>query len=182
MKQTMLFTALCVLALSSCTWQIGGKPEVTNPVLINFGKIEAKSVARLDSEAEIAGLQGALLDRDIDSTRSGAANIGRAKQLSGMSQTYVYEIHRLDGKILRIVSEKDFLERKDCVAIERLGSINIRRVDDAICLNAPKVMPREILVAAENCNLAKRELLIAQGDQAINQARQQVSEACQFSN
>lgn len=95
---------------------------------------------------------------------------------------YRYTVKKLDGTSVKIVTGKDFFARKDCVAIEKGYSYNLRLVDDQFC-QATRLeanMLKKQQKPANDCVQAKRQMIIAQSDREVINARQMVEVACQF--
>jgi hypothetical protein len=67
---------------------------------------------------------------------------------------YRYTIKRLDGRTVKIVTEKDFFYRKECVLIEKGYSYNLRLADDKSC-RAPQPnsqQQKQQLAEARECS------------------------------
>lgn len=96
---------------------------------------------------------------------------------------YRYTIRKLDGSTIKIVTEKDFFARLDCVAIEQGYSYNLRLVSDEICRKPDRdpTLVKKQQARANDCVQAKRQMIIAQTDREIMTSRQTVEVSCQFS-
>ncbi len=151
---------------------------------IEYAKVKAKSVAAKQTEAgaEVAGIRGALRERQTPATAAVSSKNVEAVA-GGFPQRFVYELEVVGGKTFSVISEKGFFERADCLVVERGASLNLRRVDDALCLDEKRRQARANVaeVRATQCALAKKQLLIAQTERELSAANEQVMNLCQFS-
>lgn len=109
-----------------------------------------------------------------------SSNIQKASK--NRAARYLYTIKTLDGDTVRVVTEKDFFSRLDCIAIEKGHSYNLRLVDDEFC-RTPNRDPKLIQAHREkvnDCMQAKRQMVIAQSDRELVVSSQRVESSCQF--
>lgn len=178
--RVLLFILLPLLFTSACTSTIPNAGTVS----VQYAKVKDKSIApaTIGAGTQVAGLRGALLDRQMPAGAvASSSNVENAA--AGFRQRFVYDLEVLGGDTLSVVSEKGFFERADCLVVERGPSINLRRVDDALCLDEKRRLARANMaeVRATQCSLAKKQLLIAQTERELAAANEQVITLCQFS-
>jgi len=137
----------------------------------------------------VGGFTGLVLSRrsstggKIAGTAGGALLGGLAtKALEGDRLGYSYRLTFLEGGESDFITEKGYLRKGDCVAVESGTYQNLRRVASTVCessarVRAPVAMHQD---NAEYCQQAKKELLVAQGQDAINDAARKVEIICHF--
>ena len=91
---------------------------------------------------------------------------------------YTYTVSFLDGDTFNITTEQGHIDAGDCVSVERGSSANIRKVAQVFCDVPEDSVYSEHVVEAEECSLAKQELVAAQGGEAIDAAIRKVKILC----
>jgi outer membrane lipoprotein SlyB len=91
---------------------------------------------------------------------------------------YTYTVALLDGESFDITTEQGHIDAGDCVSIERGSSVNIRRVAQVFCDVPGDTVYSEHVVEAEECSMAKQELVAAQGGEAIDAAIRKIKILC----
>ena len=163
------------------------------------GEVIGVEIIRLEGDGSVAagatmgGLIGLTYARGRDHSRAvtrrrtalGAAAGGRlARRAGGGAQEAMeYTVRKLDGEVIRFVTDQDYIRMGDCVVIEHSGgTANLRRVNDFMCLDQSQVVVQEMyddLVAeADKCAEAKRGLLEAETDEEMDRAIMRVSILC----
>ena len=77
-----------------------------------------------------------------------------------------------------MVTDQGGMRVGDCVAVERGDYNNIRRVSDVACTDDSVEVYEEHQEDADECVVAKRELLAAEDDAAIDRAARKVRVLC----
>ena len=167
-----------VVFLAGCTNQ-----EAAPEINIEYGKIKSKTPFSNNPPrgATVAGyrqLEQVPITKLLDTTQV-AQNVA---QVSANAGGYVYEIEKTNGSIIKLATEKGFFVERDCVAIERTSLTNLRLVDDSVCrdLKKQQAMRRTHSLAAHQCELAKRQVILAQSDREVFKANEDVIRLCQF--
>ena len=115
-------------------------------------------------------------------TGAGGAALGAlaTRALEGERRGYSYTLRYADGGTTRFITEKGYLQRGDCVSVERGQYANIRRVSDVLCDGGiTRNVDAEHLRRAERCHAAKDQLLQAPDDAAIGLAARKGAILCQ---
>ncbi len=151
---------------------------------VKYGKVESRELSTSKtSRGLVGGFKGIRATSDIPVVSRDKIEANIEKAMSEASESYLYVIKFADGKSLRITTDKDFFYRKDCVAVEQGELVNLRLVDDDLCNNETRAqkMKQQTAIQAQQCALAKRQLILAQSDREINAAGEQIRQLCQFS-
>lgn len=139
--------------------------------------------------AVVGGFTGLVLSRNASPGRRVAAGVGGAalgglvtSALEGDRRAFQYRIRFNNGTETDYITENGFLRTGDCISVERGDYANIRRVSDALCEAPPRApdVIRKRQEEAEQCHLAKDQLLAATSDAEIEQASRKVRILCQF--
>jgi hypothetical protein len=157
---------------------------------VNYGTVDRISRVPVDSAvpagAIAGGMIGLILSNKQNPGRRAASTLGgavlggaAAKVLEGDNRAFQYHLTLNDGTKTSFVTEKDFLIRGDCVAVERGRYANLRRVELSMC-EARRDVKEFHVENANQCHSAKNQLLIAQTEREIQMASQKVETLCQY--
>ncbi|MDA8707862.1 hypothetical protein N9M10_00655 [Hellea sp.] len=162
----------------------GYKMQVDYATVTRVGTIRRQSAA--PAGAVVGGIAGLLLTRKgstggaIAGTAGGAVLGGLATRgLEGDLNSYQYSLALMDGGEINFVTEKNYLVVGDCVSVERGDYANVRRVASSLCGRArtADIAPSHVRDANE-CHVAKQQLLEAQTEEAARTARTKVDVLC----
>ena len=169
-----------MIVLAGCATKSGG-----TKVQLDYGTIESKEL--VTGNIKDTTLIGGYMGMEAIPVGPEATEANKNKNIKNASDTipakYRYTITKLNGSSVKVVTGKDFFARKDCVAIEKGHSYNLRLVEDSICQSG-KVGPKALKAKqkpASDCVQAKRQMIIAQSDREFADSRQMVEVSCQFS-
>ena len=72
---------------------------------------------------------------------------------------YSYRLQFADSSVSQFITEKGYLQKGDCVSVERGEYANIRRVANVLCENGPSTsVDQTHLQDAQQCHAAKQQL------------------------
>lgn len=182
----ILVIALTIIGISGCTTSV---PRATE-MRVQYGMVDRISRVPVDSAVPVGAIAGGMIGLILSSKQNpgrraastlGGAVLGgaAAKVLEGDSRAFQYHLTLNDGTKTSFVTEKDFLIRGDCVAVERGRYANLRRVEANMC-EAKLEVKTFYVENANQCSSAKNQLLIAQTDREIEVASQKVEMLCQY--
>lgn len=185
----IILIALAIAGLSACTTTI--PRHSASEIRVQYGMVDRISRVPVDSAvpagAIAGGMIGLILSHKQSTGKRAASTLGgavlggaAAKVLEGDNRAFQYHLTLNDGTKTSFVTEKDFLIRGDCVAVERGRYANLRRVEATMCEAKPEVKAFHV-ENANQCHSAKNQLLIAQTDREIAVASQKVETLCQYS-
>ena len=190
LKRFMLFSVgLCLLAgcaSSGSTSARGYEIRTRYAEVVDIDRVNLPSAA--PAGAVVGGFTGLVLARNKSTGRQVASGIGGAvlgglatKALEGDRLGYSYQIRYSDGSLSQFITEKGYLQRGDCVSVERGQYANIRRVANVLCEGGPSVpIDRTHVRDAEQCHVAKDQLLAASSDEEIEAASRKVAVICEY--
>lgn len=180
-----------IALLSACASQSrssarGQEIRVRYAEVIEIERVKLPSAA--PAGAVVGGFTGLVLSRNQSTGRQIASGIGGAAlgglataALEGDRLGYSYRLLFQDGGISNFITEKGYLQRGDCVSVERGQYANIRRVADVLCAGGAiaSVEPSHVR-DAEQCHAAKEQLLAATSDEEVELASRKVSIICEY--
>lgn len=182
---------LGIALLSACASQSGSSARgqeirVRYAEIVDIERVKLPSAA--PAGAVVGGFTGLILSRNQSTGRQIASGIGGAAlgglataALEGDRLGYSYRLRFQDGGISNFITEKGYLQRGDCVSVERGQYANIRRVADVLCAGGATVSAEPSHVRdAEQCHAAKEQLLSATGDEEVELASRKVSIICEY--
>lgn len=165
-------------------------------VTVRVGTVTAmRSVDLNDGNAVggalVGGAFGAALTRSKSSSSKRNRNaaigavLGGATSAASKQPGRIYTVTQADGSLVQVATEQTEIRIDDCVYIEQTGTTaNIRRAPATACeaktsdvLNDPEVMD-ELREDATECAAAKKELVDAETDDAIDRAVRKVKLLC----
>ena len=161
-------------------------------VRIRYAQVEEIERVKLPSAAPagavVGGFTGLILSRDKSTGRQVASGIGGAalgglatRALEGDRLGYSYRLRFADNSVSEFITEKGYLQRGDCVSVERGEYANIRRVASVLCEGGPSAaVDRNHVRDAEQCHAAKDQLLAAVTEQEIEVASRKVAVICEY--
>lgn len=190
MKSRLISAFTAIILLSGCASNTSGTrgEEVT----LSYARVllveRVTKPSAVPAGVIVGGLTGLLLTRNSASsgkravaTLGGAAIGGAMADSMNDRMAYQYLLEYRDGERSRFLTEKGFIGKGDCVAVERGRHSNLRRVDSNLCTNQlPIEPPRELSDNARQCHEAKDQLLQAQTDDQVTQATRKIRVLCQY--
>jgi hypothetical protein len=194
--------ALILLALASggagCIVQHRIPPPYA-PVSVEHGRVTGAELVQRPSAAPEGAVVGGLLGflfsggsapEKLFGTFAGAA-VGSAvaESNAGPRQGWIYTVQFLDGRSLRVMTERPDLRQGDCVAVESARYVNLRRVSDALCEPPPAApgpaegkvqgqIDERVQADASRCEAAKEELTRAKSREETEIAVRRVRVFC----
>jgi len=166
---------------------------------VNAGEVIGVEVIRLEGDGGVAagatmgGMIGLTYGRSRGHSRAvtrrrtalGAVAGGRLARRAGAGaqEAMEYTVRMLSGETIRFVTDQEYIRMADCVVVEQSGgTANLRRVSDFMCLEQSQAvvsdLHAELVDEADKCAEAKRGLLEAETDEAIDRAVIRVSILC----
>ncbi len=111
---------------------------------------------------------------------AGAAVAGAAQ---GSQKGMLYQVDAGSGGVIQIVTDQREIRSGDCVAVEKAGdTANIRRVSSSYCDKANqaavKAVQKEARKDAEECLVAKQQLVDAKNAEQADLAARKISLLC----
>ena len=180
-----------ILLLAGCASSTGSSARGYE-LRIRYAEVEDIERVKLPSAAPagamVGGFTGLILSRNQSAGRQVASGIGGAalgglatKALEGDRLGYSYRLRYADNSVSNFITEKGYLQRGDCVSVERGEYANIRRVANVLCEGGPSVaVDRTHVRDAEQCHAAKDQLLSASSEQEIEVASRKVAVICEY--
>ena len=187
---TILIMALACLVTACAS---SGSPSARGYELrVRYAEVTDVQRVRLPSNAPagavVGGFTGLVLSRNRSGRSQVASSIGGAvlgglatAALEGDRLGYSYRLRFLNGDTSDFITEKGYLQEGDCVSVERGQYANIRRVASVICADGRSAeADQKYLREAEQCHVAKDQLLAASTDDEIEAAARKVSILCEY--
>ena len=181
----------CVALVGACassgtTAARGYEVRVRYAEVVEIERVQMPSAA--PAGAVIGGFTGLILASNKSTGRQVASGVGGAalgglatKALEGGRLGYSYRLRFADGGISKFVTEKGYLQKGDCVSVERGEYANIRRVASVLCEGGPSAsVDANHLQDAQQCHAAKEQLLMASSEEKIDAASRKVAIICQY--
>lgn len=177
--------------LSACASQTGTSAR-GQEIRVRYAEVTDIDRVKLPSAAPagamVGGFTGLVLSRKQSTGRQIASGIGGAAlgglataALEGDRLGYSYQLRFKDGTTSKFVTEKGYLQRGDCVAVERGQYANIRRVASTLCVDASATAVEQTHIRdAQQCHAAKEQLLAASSDEDVEIAARKVAILCEF--
>lgn len=111
---------------------------------------------------------------------AGAAIAGAAQ---GSQKGMLYQVDAGSGSVIQIVTDQREIRSGDCVAVEKAGdTANIRRVSSSYCDKANQAAVKEVQKEArkdaEECLMAKQQLVDAKNSEQADLAARKISLLC----
>ncbi len=189
---TALFWLAIACFLASGCATSGGSSARGYEVRVRYAEITDVERVKLPSNAPagamVGGFTGLVLARNssgrkqVGSAIGGAALGGLATAaLEGDRLGYSYRLRFMNGDTSDFITEKGYLQKGDCVAVERGQYANIRRVAPVLCAGGQSsAIDQKHLAEAEQCHAAKEQLLAASTDEQIDAAARKVAIICEY--
>lgn len=178
------------LLLAGCASSSGGSARghelrIRYAEVVDVERVKMPSAA--PAGAVVGGFTGLVLSRNKSTRSQVASGVGGAalgalatRALEGERLGYSYQLRFADSSISQFITEKGYLQRGDCVSVERGEYANIRRVAKTLCENGPSTKIAQSHVRdAQQCHAAKDQLLAASTDEEIEAASRKVRIICQ---
>lgn len=160
-------------------------------IRVRYAEVVAIDRVKLPSNAPagamVGGFTGLVLSRKSSGAKQVASGVGGAvlgglatAALEGDRMGYSYQLRFRNGDISNFITEKSYLQVGDCVSVERGQYANIRRVAAVLCGESPETgADPSHLRQAEQCHVAKDQLLAASTNEEIEAAARKVSILCE---
>lgn len=186
-----LATGVAILLLAGCASSTGSSARGYE-LRVRYAEVEDIDRVKLPSAAPagamVGGFTGLILSRNQSTGRQVASGIGGAalgglatRALEGDRLGFSYRLRYADNSVSHFITEKGYLQRGDCVSVERGQYANIRRVANVLCEGGPSVsVDRTHVRDAEQCHAAKDQLLSATSEQEIEVATRKVAVICEY--
>ena len=178
---------ISLLAIAGLVLMSSSLPsQAASAVQIDYGVVDSVGTTTKDSKNAGGALAGGIIGGLIGPRRHrglrivAGAGIGAAVQGSATSGTLQeYSVKLISGSEVVISTEQQDIRSGDCVSIEQGDHANIRRVSSYHCETRNKSTEQHHQEAANNCQVAKNELIKAETDQAITNAAKKVRILCE---
>ena len=193
MTHYVLAIRIIVLACLVSACASSGPPSSRGYELrVRYAEVTDIQRVRLPSNAPagavVGGFTGLVLSRNSSGRSQVASGIGGAvlgglatAALEGDRLGYSYRLRFLNGDTSDFITEKGYLQEGDCVSVERGQYANIRRVAAVLCADGRSATAdQKHLREAEQCHVAKDQLLAASTDEEIEAAARKVSILCEY--
>ena len=184
MKKTMIFiltlmvTMLCSTAMAE---------TVGTTTSMDYGVVQSAQTISKESRhaggALVGGLVAAILGprhraiKVIAGAATGAAIQGAS---TGGDTLQQYTVKTMGGGEIKISTEQQDIDTGDCVVIEQGEHANIRRVSGVHCEQpGTTVAPQHHQQAANDCQIAKKELADAKTEEEVNMESKKVRVLCE---
>ena len=182
---------ICIVLVTACA-SSGSTAARGYEVRVRYAEVTGIERVRMPSAAPagavVGGFTGLILSRNSSTGKQLASGIGGAalgglatKALEGDRLGYSYRLRFADGGISQFITEKGYLQKGDCVSVERGEYANIRRVANVLCEDGPtKSIDQSHVQDAQQCHAAKQQLLAALSEEEIDAASRKVAIICQY--
>ena len=181
---------LVVLALSIPVQAI--RAESGNSIDIQYGRVSEEKAVDVKNHVGEATLFGGTLGAAIYNTGSRTANVATGAAIGAGVESLGewrmkgtrYTIDTIKGGDIHIITDQTGIHVGDCVGIEATAKhANLRRVSDTYCESASTGVDDHHLdarakKAADDCYLAKKALLGAEGKEELEAAKRRVRALC----
>ena len=186
----LLGIGIGVLLLAGCASSSGGSARGYE-LRIRYAEVVDVERVRMPSAvpagAVVGGFTGLVLSRNKSTRSQVASGVGGAalgalatRALEGERLGYSYQLRFADSGISQFITEKGYLQRGDCVSVERGEYANIRRVAKSLCDNgASTKITQSHIRDAQQCHAAKDQLLAASTNEEVEAASRKVRIICQ---
>lgn len=183
----MLFFSLVLAGCASS----GGNAMRGTEVRVRYAEVVEIERTRMPSSAPAGAVVGGFTGLVLSSNRSprrqlaggvaGAALGGLATAaLEGDRMGYSYRLRFAGGDISNFITEKGYLQRGDCVSVERGQYANVRRVPSLMCEDSTVSVAATHIDDAAQCHAAKEQLLVATDSTDVENAARKVSILCDY--
>ena len=172
-------------ASSSGSSARGHELRIRYAEVVDIERVKMPSAA--PAGAVVGGFTGLVLSRNKSTRSQVASGVGGAalgalatRALEGDRLGYSYQLRFADSSLSQFITEKGYLQRGDCVSVERGEYANIRRVAKSLCESGPSTkITQSHMRDAQQCHAAKDQLLAASTDEEIEAASRKVRIICQ---
>lgn len=100
----------------------------------------------------------------------------------GKHQAQAYVIRLADGSDIKVITNKSDAQEGDCVSVEEGKYTNLRPVSDVMCTEGIHHDDEDIWEShvedAQECDIAKQQLLRAETDEDLERAKSKVQVLC----
>lgn len=180
---SVFFGAGC--ATSSSPAASGYEVRIRYAEVVDIERVRMPSAA--PTGAVVGGFTGLVLSRNQSTRTRVASGIGGAAlgglataALEGDRLGYSYQLRYASGDESRFITEKGYLQRGDCVSVERGEYANVRRVPSLMCEERGVTVAPSHVIEADQCHAAKDQLLDAATSDEIEAASRKVAILCDY--
>lgn len=187
----LAFWTLAICIVAGCA--SSGSPAARGYELrVRYAEIVDVERVQLPSNAPagavVGGFTGLVLSRHSSGRKQVASGVGGAvlgglatAALEGDRLGYSYRLRYKNGDMSNFITEKGYLQKGDCVSVERGEYANIRRVAAVLCDGtSTAAIEEQHQREAQLCHEAKEQLLAAATDEQIEAAARKVSIICEY--
>lgn len=191
-RTKLVFWGMAV-ALSLVGCSTTGSPSARGYELrVRYAEVDDIERVKLPSNAPagavVGGFTGLVLARNSSGRKQVASGVGGAvlgglatAALEGDRLGYSYRLRFMNGDTSNFITEKGYLQKGDCVSVERGEYANIRRVAAVLCESGQTAAAdREHVREAEQCHKAKEQLLAASTPEQVEAAARKVTIICEY--
>lgn len=190
-KTRLVFWAVAISCLAAGCASSGSPSARGYELRIRYAEVTEIERVKLPSNAPagavVGGFTGLVLSRNSSGRKQVASGVGGAvlgglatAALEGDRMGYSYRLRFANGDTSNFITEKGYLQRGDCVAVERGEYANIRRVASVMCAGNQTAADNEHVRDARQCHEAKELLLAASTDEQIEAAARKVAIICEY--
>ena len=197
-KSTVIATLIVgSIVMTACETPGGARPGTA--MNVQYGVVQRVDVVQAEANtaggAAVGGLTGLAVAAGTGGSRTqqlagaaGGALLGGliANQRAANQQLKQHTVRLNNGATVAVVTDHHNIAVGDCVAVEQGRHANIRRVSSVMCSDlADNRQPayssthQANVREAEECEKAKREVLDAQTEEAINLAHMRMRALCE---
>ena len=194
MASRTFLTGLAVVIALTGTVAPAAAQKAGQSIKVSFGTVAGMEPTTLQSEAAKGAIVGGVLGYHVTKSRrsksskrwnaalGAAVGAGAKRSSEGDLSAILYTVDLGSSKI-KVVTEQTEIRLGDCVAVEETKKgANVRRMDPAACGpiadDVQAEMMEEYVEEAEECLLAKDQLLAAETDEAMEMAATKVRILC----
>jgi len=173
---------------------LAGNAQAAQLSAVGYGTISAVSKQEKDTSggktggAIVGGLLGLRTGKGKSKSKKllrslgGAAAGGAVGGAMARGTEMAYTVDLVGGGTVRVVMDSGNFHQGDCVSVERGSTNNMRRVSGEFCVHnkaVPEQYKAEHKQEANECALAKEELLAATDEAAVKTAHMKMNILCQ---
>lgn len=190
----IVFAVVMLAAGSAAAQDVVSRTQKNQSIAIHYGKVTAVDAVKLDSGSKggavlggmvgLAASHGSSHNSDRVAATAGGALLGAllTRAAEGTRKAEAFTVQQNDGDVVKVIQDLADIQVGDCVCVEQGQTANIRRVSDAMCENGPHLNDASIATShsqdAEECAMAKREVLNAKSDADFARADRKVQILC----
>jgi len=187
-KKVVIFTSYCLTGMATAPVYGAEMMAVAYGTIAEVAQQQKDTSGAQKGGAVLGGLVGLYSGKGKSKSNKalrglgGAALGSTAGRAASQGTVMSYTVNLVDGGTVRMVMDNNGFTRGDCVAVERGGTSNMRRVSDAFCrpkTEIPQQYRQEHVLEATECAAAKQELLNAADEAAVRIAGLKMEILCE---